>query len=83
MTSSTSLQPLGETQVLCSYELEDGDVFVTGVSINGFDVDVECFAQFIRDRWEASIYEEIREDLRVEAEAQEAKFQMSRDEVSV
>lgn len=96
-TDRTSLQTLdGDVQVLCTFDysraerqtyLEPGcaaSVCITGVSINGHDVDASVFHPKVIATWEADILREVLDDAESDrAYADEARAEMARDDAMV
>lgn len=79
----TSAQVLdGDAFVMCTFDYAPAElgrtasVTVTGVAINGHEVDSSVFAQKVIDKWEADILREVLED---EADARALAEELWRD----
>lgn len=83
----TSLQPLeGELKVLVTFDYtpaergdstspgHPGSVFVTGVTINGHEVDAAVFDRRVLERWEADLLLEREEEVRFEREYEDLRL---------
>lgn len=63
----TSLQPLGDAQVMVCYSSDGDGLDIDGASINGEFVHIDCFTAEIRGQWYRAIKAEERKDAEIES----------------
>lgn len=59
----TSLQPLGNAEVLVCFTWSAGEPVIEGAYVNADIVDVNCFAERVVQQWTAAIAKEWERDL--------------------
>ena len=63
----TSLQPLGDAQVMVCYSSDGIGLDIDGASINGEFVPIDCFTAAVRGQWYRAIKAEERKDAEIES----------------
>jgi hypothetical protein len=61
----TSLQPLGDAQVMVVYSSDGTDLSIDGIMLGGDFVHIDCFTSVVRGQWYRAIRAEERKDAEI------------------
>ena len=71
--SFTSLQPLGDAQVMVEFSFDGTDLSIDGATINGDFVHIDCFTSAVHGQWYRAIRAEEAKDAEIAREAAMAR----------